>query len=88
VQVCESPPYAAARLTGLHGWCQDGMRVLQEIDRVQAKQVLLALHEMQSSGDATTGDLSTGALSNLAQHEGWRARMQMLDMLSSFSMGQ
>ena len=66
---------------------QDGTQILHEQDRNQSKTLLLALHEMQTSGDATTADLATGALSNLAQHESWRARMQMLDMLNTFTMG-
>mmetsp|Transcript_49005 Transcript_49005/g.91217 ORF Transcript_49005/g.91217 Transcript_49005/m.91217 type:complete len:632 (-) Transcript_49005:132-2027(-) len=66
----------------------DGMQILQEIDRTQSRNALLALHGMQTSGDSTTADLATGALSNLAQNEGWRARMQMLDMLNTFSLGR
>ena len=40
-----------------------------------------------NSGDSSTADLATGALSNLAQHESWRARMQMMDMLNTFTLG-
>ncbi|KAK3253935.1 hypothetical protein CYMTET_36835 [Cymbomonas tetramitiformis] len=65
---------------------KDGLQILQEQDRTQAKTMLLGLQEMQRSGDTTTADLATGALSNLAQLESWRARMQMLDMINTFTM--
>mmetsp|Transcript_31085 Transcript_31085/g.37636 ORF Transcript_31085/g.37636 Transcript_31085/m.37636 type:complete len:84 (-) Transcript_31085:1020-1271(-) len=65
---------------------EDGLSVLNSIDRSLAKPMLEVLHEMQTSGDSTTADLATGALSNLAQHDNWRARMQMLDMLNTFNM--
>eukprot|EP00959_Pyramimonas_sp_CCMP1952_P380972 7982252-Pyramimonas_sp.AAC.1 len=78
--------YLCARL-GVMGGEQDGVQILHEQERNQSKTLLLGLHEMQTSGDATTADLATGALSNLAQHDSWRARMQMLDMLNTFTMG-